>query len=1005
MKYRIHRDLHTDFNIFEENKLAERSYFIPFSNEKALSATDYKNERYHSDRVTVLSGEWDFAYYEKLSDISEELDTNSVSFDRIHVPCTWQRTGYDQIAYINTRYPFPKRPPHIPADVATGVYRKFVDIEDAQKRRILTFLGVAGALSVYINGKYVGYSEGSHNTAEFDVTSFLNNGKNEIVAVVYKWSNGTYLECQDMFRENGIFRDVYLISQEDKYINDFLFRTSKNPDGTYDLKISVDGAFLPDSYVQVTAEGLFDTVLKQDCKTAELRALSVEEWSAETPRVYEVILLLKSNGIVKEAIRTYIGFKSIRIDGNVFLFNGKPIKMLGVNHHDTHMTKGYAMSLDDLEKDIRLMKEYNCNAVRTSHYPPDPAFLTMCDIYGLYVVDEADIETHGFYAVPYSTYAPNRLSNDERWASHYLDRVKRMHGRDKNHPSITMWSLGNESGGYKCQDICYDYLKEADPGIPVHYEGVTRSKRWAYDVVSRMYATQALMRKILNGTAGNKYKDKPFFQCEYAHAMGNGPGGLEEYMQLFYSSDQFMGGCIWEWADHSVYDENAKYKWTYGGDHNEPIHDGNFCVDGLFYPDRRPSSGALEMKVCYRPVRAKHIKGNVFELWNTRCFKDSSDMNIDFEITVNGARRQKGSVKSTVAPGSRKKIQINSSYLDQRDKDVFVNFKYTDKASGREIAAEQIIVSCAALKKADNSAKPADISVVGKTIRVAFDGGRALFDKKKGLVSYCKNDVEYLNEAPVDKASGFVPHIYRGRLDNDQYMVIFWKIIGLDCSAAKLISCGVKVNNGVKYISTVYDFITRGVFVLARAQVSYFFDKNGKMTVSASLKKVCPLTDQLPRFGVHAEMKGEFENVEYYGRGPLENYSDFREHAPVGIYKTTVSDMAHKYIKPQDSGNRGDVRYAAISDRNGSGMKFTALDRYINFNANHFTLGQLKKAKHIEDLPDCNTTFTAIDGYVRGTGSGSCGPIPSKEHLINFGYFSPLYFSFEAEPFDNTAER
>lgn len=997
MKYRIHRDLHTNFNIFEENKLAERSYFIPFSNETVLENTDYKSERYHSDRITVLSGEWDFAYYKKLSEIPETLDTDSVSFDRVSVPCTWQRTGYDQIAYINTRYPFPKRPPHIPADVPAGIYRKFVTAEDPQRRRVLTFLGVAGALAVYVNGSYVGYSEGSHNTAEFEITSFLNSGKNEIVAVVYKWSNGTYLECQDMFRENGIFRDVYIIESEEEYLSDFLLRPSKNSDGTYDLKISVDGKFSPETTVEISSAGLFKTVLKNSWKT-ELRSLSPNEWTAETPAVYEVRIILKKNGRVIEAVRTYTGFKNIRIKGNVFLFNEKPIKMLGVNHHDTHMTKGYAMSLDDLEKDVQLMKEYNCNAVRTSHYPPDPAFLTMCDIYGLYVVDEADIETHGFYAVPYSTYNPNRLSNDERWASHYLDRVKRMYGRDKNHPCITMWSLGNESGGYKCQDVCYDYLKKADPGIPVHYEGAIRSSRWAYDVVSRMYATPALMRKILKGTAGDKYKDKPFFQCEYAHAMGNGPGGLEEYMQLFYSSDQFMGGCIWEWADHSVYDENAKYKWTYGGDHNEPIHDGNFCVDGLFYPDRRPSSGALEMKVCYRPVRAEHIKENVFELWNTRSFKDSSDIGIDFEILVNGKGRQRGCVKSVIAPGGKKRIKIDSSYFTQYDEDVFVNFTYTDKTTGKEIACEQIIVSCAELKKADSASKPAEISAVGNTVSVLFDGGKAVFDRKKGLVSYSKNGVEYLNQAPVDKASGFVPHIYRGRLDNDQYMVIFWKIIGLDCAAARLVSCDVKRNNGVKYIRTVYDFVTRGVFVLARAHVNYFFDKNGKMTVSASLQKICPLTDQLPRYGVHAEFGREFENVEYYGRGPLENYSDFKEHAPVGIYKTTVSNMAHKYIKPQDSGNRGDVRYSILSNKTGAGIKFTAINKYINFNANHFTLEQLKNAKHIEDLPDCDTTFAAIDGYVRGTGSGSCGPIPSKEHLIRFGYFKPLEFTFEAEP-------
>ena len=1006
MKYSIHRNLHTDFSIYEENKLDARSYFIPFSSVKKLVKTDYKNERYKSDRIMMLSGEWDFAYYEKLSLVPDSLDTDRVSFDKITVPCTWQRTGYDQIAYINTRYPFPKKPPHIPADVATGIYRKTIEIKNADVRRTITFLGAAGAIAVYINGEYVGYSEGSHNTAEFDITTFLNNGANEIVVVNYKWSNGSYLECQDMFRENGLFRDVFITEFAGSYINDFTLRSSKNLDGTYNLNIDVEGCFEKNTKIEIKSvekEPVISAELLPE-KGVKLENLKVDEWSAEIPNVYELVIVLYKDGKEVEALRTYYGFKDVEINGEVFKFNGKAIKFKGVNHHDTHMTKGYAMILDDMELDIKLMKEYNCNAVRTSHYPPDPAFLIMCDIYGLYVVDEADIETHGFYAVPYSTYNPNRLSNDESWAMHYLDRVKRMYGRDKNHPSITMWSLGNESGGYKCQDFCYDFLKNANPEIPVHYEGVIRSKRWAYDVVSHMYGTPALMRKILSGTAGDKYKGKPFFQCEYAHAMGNGPGGLEEYMQLFYSSDQFMGGCIWEWADHSVYDENAKYKWTYGGDHNEPIHDGNFCVDGLFYPDRKPSSGALEMKVCYRPIRAKQTDGNVFELWNTRSFKDSSDIDISFTVFVDGEGKDTGRIESVIPAEGKKRIQINSDLFRQTDKDVFVNFIYTDKETGAEIAAEQVIVSQAELKKADNMMKSADISVTGDTISVAFDGGRALFSKKNGLFSYQKNGVEYLKENPLDRQEGLVPHIYRGRLDNDQYMLIFWKIIGLDCSKAKLVSCDVKSkrseNGTVKYISTVYDFVTRGVFVLAKAYVDYFFDKNGKITLSTSLFKVCPLTDQLPRFGVHAELRSEFENVKYYGRGPIENYSDFREHSPIGIYETTVSDMAHKYIKPQDSGNRGDVRYSVLTNDKGAGLKFTALYKYINFNANHFTLGQLKNAKHIEDLPDTDTTFVAVDGFVRGTGSGSCGPIPSKEHMIAFGYSKPLNFSFEIEPIE-----
>ncbi len=1000
MEYKIHRNLHTDFSVFEENKLMERSYFIPFSSAEAIAKTDYKNERYQSDRVTVLSGEWDFAYFEKLSSIPELLDTDSIHFDKITVPCTWQRTGYDQIAYINTRYPFPKKPPHIPADVAVGVYRKIVTVQNANRRRTLSFLGVAGALAIYVNGSYVGYSEGSHNTAEFDITALLKDGENEIVSVVYKWSNGTYLECQDMFRENGIFRDVLLTEFESSYINDFRLRASKNSDGTYDLHIAVEGQFEADTTIEIQSAEAQPVISASLLPEREIRLqnLAVDEWTAETPNLYECIIVLYKDAKEVEAIRTYYGFKTVEIQGEVFRFNGKAIKFKGVNHHDTHMTKGYAMSLADMELDVQLMKAYNCNAVRTSHYPPDPAFLTMCDMYGLYVIDEADIETHGFYAVPHSTYNPNRLSNDTRWAPHYLDRVKRMYGRDKNHPSITMWSLGNESGGYKCQDVCYDYLKKENPEIPVHYEGANRSKRWAYDVVSHMYARPGLMRKVLAGTAGDKYKGKPFFQCEYAHAMGNGPGGLEEYMQLFYASDQFMGGCIWEWADHSVYDANAKYKWTYGGDHNEPIHDGNFCVDGLFFPDRKPSSGALEMKACYRPIRAKHLEGNRFALWNTRSFADSADIQIDYTVTEDGVQTDTGRIAEVIPAEGEREISISAASIKQTKKDVFVNFIYTDKQSGTEIAAEQVIVSQAVLPTADNAAKSADIQAVQGEIRVQFKNGNARFDRKKGLVSYQKDGTEYLHQSPLDQASGFVPHIYRGMLDNDRNTVVFWQILGLDSASAKLSACKIKTEGGRTFIRTTYNFVTRGIFILARAHVDYFFDANGKMTVRAVLRKVCPLTAQLPRFGVHAELPKDFEAVKYYGRGPAENYSDFCEHAPIGVYKTSVSNMAHKYIKPQDSGNRGDVRYSLLANAKGSALKFTALKNPMCFNANHFTLEQLKRASHIEDLPDTNTTFATIDGFVRGTGSGSCGPMPSKAHLIAFGYSKPLRFAFTAEP-------
>ncbi len=989
MIYNISRNLHTDFSVYRQNRLDARSWFIPFSSKESMEKSDYKNERYLSDRVQMLSGEWDFAYFPKMSDIPSQFDTSKEKFDKITVPSTWQRTGYDQIAYINTRYPFPKRPPHIPEDVAVGIYRKNFTPQTAE-RSIISFLGVAGAFALYINGKYVGYSEGSHNTAEFDITEFLADGVNEAVVVNYKWSNGTYLECQDMFRENGIFRDVFIISQSRIHIDDYLIRPSKNADGTYDLSIEIKGNLPEGSKVTLECEGLFGATIISDKRV--INSLSAEEWSAENPKLYEAIITVYDGENTCEIIRTYIGFRDIRIEGEIFRFNDKAIKLIGVNHHDTHMTKGYAVSLDDLELDVKLMKDYNCNCVRTSHYPPDPVFITMCDFYGLYVVDEADIETHGFYSMP-GAYTPNRLSNDLKWADRYLDRVVAMYERDKNHPSVTMWSLGNESGGYKCQDVCYEFLQKNNPEVPVHYEGVNRSKRWAYDVVSRMYASPELMQKILDGKAGRRYKGKPFFQCEYAHAMGNGPGKIEEYMQLFLASEQFLGGCIWEWADHSVYDENAQYKWTYGGDHNEPIHDGNFCVDGLFFPDRKPSSGALEMKAVYRPIRATYLGEGKVSLKIFRYFTDTSDIAIAYSVIENGYEKEKGTLDIVIAPQSETAIKIESSSFAKSDEDVFINFVYTRKSDGFEIATEQIIIS---ERIPENKiAKYCEIEN-GNIITASFNGGELVFDKSIGLISYKKDGKELLKKKPIDGLSGFVPHIYRGRLDNDMFTVIFWNLIGLETSETVLCDCKVKSDSDGEFISTKYKFIGKKILTLAKATVDYRIDENGKIKVTAKLKKAFPLTRMLPRFGVHCEFSGEFKSTKYYGRGPIENYSDFKEHSPIGRYECAVSDMGHKYIKPQDSGNRGDTREAALISESAK-IVFKADGKAFSFNANPFTLKQLIKAKHIEDLPDCDTVFTAVDGFVRGTGTGSCGPGPAKEHTIDFGYSKPLEYSFTVE--------
>lgn len=989
MRYTIQKSSYKDFSVFEKNKRPGRSYFIPFSTRAALGGTDYLHEREQSDRVQLLSrSDWDFCYYAHVSELPNVLDTDSALFDRVHVPSTWQRTGYDQIAYINSRYPFKKNPPHFPEDTAVGVYRKKFDFSGSS-HALLTFLGVAGALEVYLNGEYVGYSEGSHNPAEFDISHLVRGGENELVCVVFKWSNGTYLECQDMFRENGIFRDVYVTARDEVYIEDFTVRP-RFDDPQYSLEVRLQGHFSPGCTVraQFSGAGVQSQVDLDENMMAYLTGLSPIEWSAERPALCEAVFTLFENGEERECLRAYIGFKHIEIRGEVFCFNNRPIKLKGVNHHDTHPTKGYAMGIDDLERDVQLMKTYNCNAVRTSHYPPDPLFLTMCDVYGLYVVDEADIETHGFYDV-HGTYRPGRLSNDLRWKDHYLDRVARMYLRDKNHPSITMWSLGNESGGYKCQDVCYDYLKKHDPSTPVHYEGVNRSKRWAYDVVSHMYATPELMRAVKNGKAGKKYRGKPFFQCEYAHAMGNGPGGLETYMQLFLSSDQFMGGCIWEWADHAVYDENAKYKWTYGGDHGEVLHDGNFCCDGLFFPDRTPSSGALEMKAVYRPLRARYLGDGRYQIWNTNAFVDSSNIAIRFELLENGQCVYSDDAALCIAPGEKAEF-VPQPVQFAAGSDVRANFIYTDRTTGLEIAREQCTVQEAFASAPFDKAQP--LHRKENTFTAEAAGASFTVDKTTGLLTgYRVNGAEFLNPSPID-AAGFVPGVFRPVIDNDRNLQIYWKFIGLDTARAVCASC----RRRGKSVVSVFNIVTRGLFVLARAKVTYALDSAGRLKVSASLSRVCPLPLVLPRFGLRAELPASAEQVRYWGCGPEENYGDFKAHAPLGIYDTTVSRFGYEYIKPQDSGNRTDVRFAEIIGPSAA-FRISAGNAPVNLNVSHKLYRDYAHAGHIEDVPDRGLTTLCVDGFVRGTGSGSCGPLTEAPYKIKLRPFSPLRYSFVVE--------
>lgn len=979
MKYTINRTNYNDFSVYEINKLEGRAYTIPYADSSLLKKTKIKNERTSSDIVRVLSGSWDFKYYASHKDIPESLDTAAVDFDKIKVPSTWQRTGYEAPAYINCPYPFDDAPPYVPEEHSAGVYRKLFNVENAAKTRIISFLGVIPCIDLYVNGKFVGYSEGAHNTAEFDITEFCVDGENELLAVIHKWSNATFLECQDMFRENGIFRDVLLYEMPETYINDVYYRTAETKKGwNLTVNTQVKGAAegckveikLYNSKNKLVAESACDAA--EDAVIA-FKNLDVIAWNAEVPTLYTAYATVYgADGAELMTIRNYIGFKTVKIKKNIFTVNGKLVKLKGVNHHDTNYKTGYVMTYNDIEKDIKLMKQLNVNCVRTSHYPPDPVFVILCDIYGLYTVDEADIETHGCGCEPHDNI--DLISHDLSWAPRYLDRVKRMYQRDRSRASVIMWSLGNEAGGYACQDVCYEYLHEVCPEIPVHYEGVVRNERHSYDVVSEMYTDHANVEKTGMLKRGKKYTPKPFYLCEYAHAMGVGPGGLEEYWDIIYKYDNLMGGCIWEWADHAVYHANGKYKSTYGGDHGEWRHDGNFCVDGLLYPDRTLHTGAKAMKNVYRPVRAT-LNGDKITFLNTNRFRNTSYLTAVWEVVKNGnILIAADEAVLDIEPEATAEFVLDAK-IPAEECDCHLNIYYYDGET--EIAAEQIAIKEDYKTEIAKSEEKLNICEADGVIKVEFAAGSASFCKASGqLESYIVNGKETVNASPAF-AKGFLPNIYRARLDNDNMYGDEWIEAGYDDYSCKLISFDVESSEKLVEIESTYLLKSpKTRMALAQVEIEYKVYGDGCIKVEAEFKPIAKkrLAAHMPRFGVMMELAAEYSNVEYYGLGEDENLADLKSHALTGVYNTTVEAMDEPYIKPQDSGNRTEVRYVALTDSEGDGIKFAFKDNYFNFNVRGYSQKLLQKAKHQEDLHSENTVALNIDGFTRGTGTRSCGP-------------------------------
>ena len=964
MKYWLNKNNYHDFSVYQKNRLPARSYFIPYPTREEADTTAAKEKRYRSSKVQCLNGMWDFKFYPRPAELPDVFDTDQVSFDTIDVPACWQFRGYDKPFYVNTRYQFPYHPPVIPTEEKVGkvfswmgfdrglgprwqdpgeeynfvgVYRRSVQINDPSQNTVISFLGVASCLDLYWNGEFVGYSEGAHNTAEFDLTDKLREGENELLAVVHRWCTGTYLEAQDMFRNNGIFRDVLLRFSDPEDLWDVDARTWKSGEH-YAVKLTATA--LTDTEVTFSLEGhgiARSSKAQTSCGKAEITFdnLEVTEWNAENPVLYTVRYETPT-----ECISEKIGFRTVTIQGDVFLVNGRKIKLRGVNHHDTSPTNGYTMTPDEIERDLLLCKQYNIDTIRTSHYPPDPLLLELADELGIYIVDENDLETHGTFSHQFPpTY--NSISHDPKWRPRYLDRIEHLYERDKLHgnTAVILWSLGNESGGYSNTDAMYHYLKARSP-LPVHYESAIHSRRQAYDVGSEMYPSVAKVHMV--GEHCRKQKrlnDRPYFLCEYAHAMGVGPGNTEAYWQEIYRYDNLMGGCVWEMVDHAVLHPDGSY--TYGGDHGEWEHDGNFCVDGMFYPDRSPSTGAEIIRFIYRPLRVSRVSGSVFEIFNTMAFSGGERYELSF--CWNDGTEQ--IIQPAVEPLSRVQVPVQLGRVVDGNCSVLITTR--DCKTG-QIVSEEYLTLERKIPSAPKRKKvlPLEFSTTDGGITLALPDGSKLTSADPYTL------------------------LYRAATDNDTDLTFRntmkpWYSQKEEILSVKTENPGVR--NEVRISNPKAKFLVTDRYV----------DTEEGILVTSELRCESGRVN-IPRFGKCFRLDESFDDVTYVGHCG-ESYCDMKEQFPVREVSCKVRDMTEPNLRPQESGNRCDCSEASFS--NGRiRITFRAVDRPFELCVKPYTDQALISMKHREDEKRTGT-YVTIQAFQQGIGTGACGPGIAQEYL------------------------
>ena len=995
-----------DLSVLHENTMPARAYFIPAS-KRMDNLVEHREE---SDRMQLLNGTWKFQYFNSIYDVQEpffEKDYDTENFDEIQVPSVWQMAGYDTHQYTNIRYPFPFDPPYVPQDIPCGTYaHTFVYHKDENApKAFLNFEGVDSCFYVWINGSYVGYSQVSHMTSEFDITDLLRDGENSIAVLVMKWCDGSYLEDQDKFRMSGIFRDVYILKRPKQAISDYHIKTRIE-----DMlaKVEIEMKFYSPLNVKISIEDRNGAVVAlgsiAEEGTAVLEIASPELWNTENPYLYKLILETEN-----EVIVDHIALRKIEIKDQVIYLNGQKIKFRGVNRHDSDPVTGFTINTEQITTDLTLMKQHNFNAIRSSHYPNAPFFYEMCDKYGFMVIDEADIEAHGPFMIyrkedtDYNRFKRwnEKIADDPVWEEAIVDRVKLMVERDKNRFCIVMWSMGNESA-YGCNfEKALEWTKNFDPDRITQYESARyRNYDETYDysnldVYSRMYPALSEIQEYLD-----KDGSKPFLLVEYCHSMGNGPGDFEDYFQMIQDNDKMCGGFVWEWCDHAIAHgtaENGKTIYAYGGDHGEEIHDGNFCMDGLVYPDRTVHTGLLEYKNVYRPARviSYNKESGELVLHNYMDFDDLKDyVKISYELTQDGLVISKGILPEFfVAPHGEGKtnLKINvpengkcylkliyhlKKELPLLDEDHILGFDEIEvsKEDTKCKLAEKWIPKTVVDSELQVNENDTQIHIKGREFAYTIDKRTALFTEMKFAGR------EYLNH-PMEL------NIWRAPTDNDMYIKSEWKKAHYDKAYTRAYTTEVvQGKHGVK-ITSHASVVAETVQKILDVMITWKIEAAGKIDADIEVTKDDEFPD-LPRFGVRMFLDKKLSAARYFGMGPQESYCDKHQASSHGLYQANVDDLHEDYIRPQENGSHYDCEYVELNNSR-YGIVVSA-ENAFSFNASYYTQEELEKKTHNYELTESDSLVFCVDYALNGIGSNSCGPVVLEQYR-----FDDVLFRFQ----------